>query len=203
MRVDKVLCCIPRSRCHHILGIISISKMGAVHCGIEKKLVWNLFERDWKVFFCFRWPCFCHSWHPSLPSLISYGVFFWDTLPTFSLNFTSDSVPSVVAPNILPSGITFLFYVQTINRSDQPLSDQTTMHTSCIAPPPLPCLHLTSWLNKIHRILRAIYIDIFIYVNQDVLLEIHNLFFILTKIYQQDRLDDLHCMPSSLLKEHF
>lgn len=68
IRVDKVLCSILRSGCNHRVGIILIFEMGTAHCGIKQKLVWNLFERNWNVFFCFRWPCFCRSLHPSLPS---------------------------------------------------------------------------------------------------------------------------------------
>lgn len=155
MWADRVLCSIRRSGCHSRTGIILTSEMGAAHCGIKQKLEWHFFERNLEVFFSF-W----RSLHSSL--LLSHFLCpFWDILPTFSLNSTHDSVPS---PYIISTGITF----------DIGELDQTTPPrlTSFISLPSLSYFYLTTWLNKIHGILRAVYIDTFVYLNLDVLLEI-------------------------------
>lgn len=134
--------------------IILISEMGAVHCEIKQKLVWNLFDKNVKVFSSlFLMVCRHHTLHPSLPSLSFPLSFLWDAVP-LSHSFTNLSLPSVVPPNILSCNITFDMGV----RLDHLMLCSPLFFPSSSNLPPF--YHLT-W--QISRILRAIYVDIFIY----------------------------------------
>lgn len=113
-------------------GVILISEVGVAHCGVEQRLTWNLFKRNLSVFFPFLMALFLPppAFSPSLCVL-------WDTLPTFSLNFTNYALPSVGSPNILSCSIAF--FVEEL--------DQTTSYHKRLFYFPF-CLCFTVWLNE-------------------------------------------------------
>lgn len=84
-----------------------------------------------KVFSCLFPMALCFPLPTSPPGSFHFLLCsFWDTLPTFELNF-ADSFPSVISPNTCPCGLTFL--VGQL--------DWTTPHSThlfpLLSPPPL------------------------------------------------------------------